>query len=378
MSNLPRKQLFAPIKVGAMSLKHRVVMPATSRLRARWPDGVPTDLMVEYYGQRATDGGLIIAETSYVAPAGRPYPTGPGLYSEGQVDGWRRVVQAVHAKGGVIVAQLIHAGRLTSSATTGGLTPVTASVDPSFWTNGEIKVPVREGSGLSFEPPSPHRALLTAEIADVIGQYRAAGQNAKHAGFDGVEVLAAQGHLISQFLSDSSNKRTDIYGGSIENRERLLTDTLDALIDVWGEGRVAVRIGPSSTYNGMDDSDPQSLYRHLAERLNEYALSYLHIIEPRVLGPDTIAPTQGPVATADLRELFRGRIIAAGGFEPDTAEKAVVDGLADLIAFGRHFTSNPDLPSRIEHNYPLTPYDRSGFYGSDATAYTSFEPYNPT
>lgn len=370
MSDPSRKHLFSPVKVGALSLKHRVVMPPISRLRAH-TDGVPSALMTTYYGQRASDGGLIIAESSAVAPLGRPYLSGPGLYSDNQVEGWRSVVKAVHAKGGVIVAQLTHAGRLTSDSITEGLTPVTASVDPVFGSTGDILVPLRDG----FGPPSSHRSLRLEEIEEVVAQFRTAAMNAKRAGFDGVEILAAQGHLIQQFLSDGSNGRTDEYGGSFHNRERLLIEIVEALVEVWGEGRVAVRLGPSSTFSGMYDSDPQALYRHLVDRLNRYALSYLHVIEPRVMGAETVDATQAPIASADMRSIFHGYVIAAGGFEPESAEEALANGVADLIAFGRHFTSNPDLPDRIERGYPLTPYERSGFYGTEPTAYIDFGSY---
>jgi N-ethylmaleimide reductase len=363
-------KLFVPIQVGAITLKHRVVMPPLSRLRAEWPSGVPSDLNVEYYSQRASDGGLIFTEATAISPSARGYRGAPGIYSEEQVTGWRRVTEAVHAKGGYMFVQLWHAGRSTHIAVTGE-EPVTASVDPTYWADPSILVVTPDG----FSQPSPHRALEAAEIAGIIEQYRAAAVNAKKAGFDGVELMAANGHLIDQFLQDNCNKRTDRYGGTIENRARLLFEVLDALISVWTSDRVGVRIAPSGTFNGMADSDPRALFHHIAECLNDFNLAYLHVIEPRIKGGELIAEGQGPVAAQELSKVFRGSIIAAGGFEPDTAEATVANGDASLIAFGRQFIANPDLPKRIELGLPLNRYDRSTFYGFDARGYTDYPTY---
>ena len=339
-------KLFTPVQVGAITLKHRIVMPPLSRLRAEWPSGVPSDLMREYYSQRASDGGLM------------------------QVAGWKRITGAVHAEGGYMFAQLWHAGRTTHVAVTGEA-PVTASVDPTYWADPSILVVTPDG----FSQPSPHRALETVEIADIIEQYRAAALNAKKARFDGVELMAANGHLIDQFLQDNSNKRTDRYGGTIENRARFLFEVVEALVTVWGADRVGVRIAPSGTFNGMADSNPRALFRYVAERLNDVKLAYLHVIEPRVKGGEVIAEGQGPVAAQELSKVFHGPIIAAGGFEPGTAEATVVNGDASLIAFGRHFIANPDLPKRIELGLPLNRYDRSTFYAFDARGYTDYPEY---
>jgi N-ethylmaleimide reductase len=266
--------------------------------------------------------------------------------------------------------QLWHAGRTTHIATTGE-EPVTASVDPTYWADPEMLVVTPDG----FSQPSPHRALEIAEIAGIIEQYRAAAANAKRAGFDGVELMAANGHLIDQFLQDNSNKRTDRYGGSIENRARLLFEAAETLISVWGADRVGVRLAPSGTFNGMADSDPRTLFRYVAERLNDLKLAYLHIIEPRIKGGDLIAEGMGPVAAQELGQIFKAPIIAAGGFDPDTAETAVANGVASLIAFGRQFIANPDLPKRIKLGLPLNRYDRSTFYGFDARGYTDYPTY---
>lgn len=317
------KKLFTEVQVGQMELKHRVVMPATSRLRAQWPSSVPSELMVEYYTQRASNGGLIITESSAVSPTGRAYHTGPGLYSEAQVTGWRRITDAVHRKGGSVFAQLTHAGRATSIEII-EVPPVSASVDPSFWVDKAIVVSGPNG----FTLPSAHQALETLGISEIVDQFRLAAENAKRAGFDGIEILAGQGHLIEQFLQDRSNKRADLYGGSFENGERFLIEVLDAVIGVWGAARVGVRISPSSTFSHMGDSDPRALFCHLAERLNSFGLAYLHIIEPRISGADTVIHGEPPVATEELGKHYHGSIIAAGGFTAESAEHAISGGLA--------------------------------------------------
>jgi N-ethylmaleimide reductase len=364
--------LFTPVKVGQMNLRHRIVFPAMSRLRAHWPTNVPSDLMHEYYTQRATDGGLMIAESNAVSQQGRAYHTGPGLYTDDQAQGWKRVTDSVHDKGGYFFAQLSHAGRVTSTANTNGADVVAPSVDPTLWANESIVVSTADG----FTLPSPHRELQTGEIPTVVDHFRAAAENAKTAGFDGVELQACNAHLIEQFLHDSVNKRSDQYGGSIENRARFLMEIIAATTEVWGGDRIGVRISPSSVFGQIGDSDPHSLYGHLAERLNDFDIAYLHVIEPRISGGDTVDDAQGPVATDELRNIFHGPIIAAGGFHPDTAEAAVVNGTATLVSFGRHFTSNPDLPTRIQSDLPLTKYDRSTFYAFDAKGYTDFPRYN--
>ena len=364
------KKLFTPAQIGPIKLKHRVVMPPMSRLRAQPGTGIPSDLMLEYYSQRASDGGLVLTEATAIAPTARGYYHAPGLYSGKQVVGWKRITDGVHAKGGYMFTQLWHAGRTTHISITGAQ-PVTASVDPTYWADKSIVVDTPDG----FLQTSPHRALETTEIPDILEQYRAAAFNAKAAGFDGVELMAANGHLIDQFLQDNTNKRTDQYGGSVENRARLLVEVVATLAEVWGADRVGVRLAPSGTFNGMADSNPRALFRYIAERLNSFGLAYLHLIEPRVKGGETIAEAQAPVAAQELSKIFRGPLIAAGGFNPDTAEAAVSSGDASMIAFGRHFIANPDLPKRIELGLPLNPYDRSTFYGYDARGYTDYPTY---
>lgn len=363
--------LLTPVKVGQMDLKHRIVFPAMSRLRAHWPSNVPSDLMCEYYTMRASDGGFLIAESNAVAPLGRAYHTGPGLYSDDQAQGWKMITDSVHGAGAYMFAQLSHAGRVTGTANTNGEAPVSPSVDPTVWANETIVVSTEGG----FVLPSPHRELKTDEIAPIVNQFRLAAENAKRAGFDGIELQACNAHLIEQFLHDSVNMRTDRYGGSIENRACFLMEILQATSEVWGADRVGVRVSPSSVFGQVGDSHPHELYGYVAEQLNDFGIAYLHVIEPRISGADTVDSSQGPVASSSLKEVFEGPTIAAGGFEPDSAAAAVADGTATLVAFGRHFTSNPDLPKRLELGYPLTEYDRSTFYAFDAAGYTDFRPY---
>jgi N-ethylmaleimide reductase len=327
--------------------------------------------MAEYYAQRASDGGFIIGEATNISVTSRGWLGAPGLYTDEQVKGWKKVVDAVHEKGGHMFAQLWHTGRSSHVEMTGGETPVSASVDPSYWQNSDHLTSTPSG----WVQPSPHRALSIPEIAGIVEDYRRAAERAKDAGFEGVELHAANGYLIDQFLQDGSNKRTDEYGGSIQNRTRFLLEVVGALVSVWGGDRVAVRIGPSGRWNGMSDSNPQALFTYVAEQLNQFGLAYLHIIEPRVKGNVVIHEGQAPVASQHLRKVFKGKIVAAGGFEPDTAEAIVEAGDADAVAFGRHFVSNPDLPHRIREGLLLNQYDRDTFYTFDAQGYTDYPFY---
>jgi N-ethylmaleimide reductase len=361
-------KLFSPISIGGLALTHRVVMAPLTRSRADLPDDVPNDLMVDYYTQRASKGGLIIGEATTISTSARGWLGAPGLYSEQQVAGWKKITAAVHAKRGYMFAQLWHTGRSSHVSVTGGPEPVSASVNPDYW-NDPDKLTSTPGGWVQ---PSPHRALKISEIAGIVADYRKAAARAKQAGFDGVELHAANGYLIDQFLQNGSNKRTDGYGGSIENRARLLLEVIDAMTSVWGVDRVGVRIGPDGKWNGMSDSDAKVLFTYVARHLNRFALAYLHIIEPRVKGNVVVAQGQGPIAAEYLRAIFTGKIVAAGGFEPATAEAAVTNGDADLVAFGRYFVSNPDLPMRIKQRLPLSDYDRSTFYTSDARGYTDY------
>ena len=364
-------KLFAPLSIGSLKLTHRVVMAPLTRSRADLPDDVPNDLMVDYYTQRASKGGLIIGEATTISTSARGWLGAPGLYSDKQMEGWKNITTAVHAKKGYMFAQLWHTGRASHVSVTGGPEPVSAWVNPDYW-NDPDKLTSTPGGWVQ---PSPHRALKISEIAGIVADYRGAALRAKQAGFDGVELHAANGYLIDQFLQNGCNKRTDGYGGSIENRARLLLEVVDAMTGVWGVDRVGVRIGPDGKWNGMTDSDPKSLFTYVAKHLNSFGLAYLHIIEPRVRGNVVVAERQGPIAAEYLRTIFTGKIVAAGGFEPDTAEAVVTKGDADLVAFGRYFVSNPDLPVRIKQRLPLSDYDRNTFYTFDARGYIDYPPY---
>jgi N-ethylmaleimide reductase len=371
MSMAHTNPLFSPLCLGGIDLKHRVIMAPLTRSRSVQPDSIPGDLMREYYEQRASDGGLIIGEATSISLTSRGWLGAPGLYSDPQVAGWKKITSAVKAEGGHMIAQLWHTGRSSHTSMNGGEMPVSASVNEQYWLHPGHLVSIPGG----WTQPSPHRALTVPEIHAIVDDYKHAAARAMDAGFDGVELHAANGYLLDQFLQSGSNQRTDEYGGSVENRTRFLSEVVTALISVWGPGRVSVRIGPNGTWNGVSDSDPHALFSYVADHLNQFPLAYLSLIEPRIAGSDLVNTTQGPVAAEWLRPIFHGKLIAAGGFEPESAEAAVAAGTVDAVAFGRHFVSNPDLVRRIEDKLPLTPYNRSSFYTFDAVGYTDYPTY---
>jgi N-ethylmaleimide reductase len=296
----------------------------------------------------------------------RSYLGAASIYHDDQMEGWQAITKAVHAKGGRVFLQLIHGGRQSHVEMTGGVDPVAPSVVPF-----DGVAVTKDG----FVPASPHRALDIDEIPGIVEDFRAAAQRAKDAGFDGVELHAANGYLVDQFIQDGTNQRSDSYGGPIQNRVRFLRETLEALISVWGAERVGVRISPSGEWGGISDSDPEATFSYVASVLDSYKIAYLHVIEPRVKGDDTLHHDHAPVATKYLRKHFSGPIIAAGGFDRESAIAIVESGDADLVAFGRHFSSNPDLPYRLKHDLPLTPYVRAAFWGGSEKAYSDFLTY---
>ena len=371
MKTLATNTLLTPIQVGLMELKHRVVMAPLTRSRSVQPGNIPGALMLEYYSQRASDGGLIISEGTSISVAGGGWFGAPGLYSEEQVSGWKRITAAVHWKRGLMFSQLWHTGRAAHVDSTNGAIPVSSSVNPEYWQDSTIQASTPHG----WRQPSPHRALDITEIPGIVEEYRKAAERAKAAGFNGVELHAGNGYLPDQFLQDGVNRRTDSYGGSVKNRSRFLLQVVEAMVSVWGGDRVAVRIAPGGRWNGMSDSDPEALYDYVAKELDQFGLAYLHIIEPRVRGNVVVAEGQYAIAAARLRKIFKGKIIAAGGFEPDTAEEVVEREDADLVAFGRHFVANPDLSKRIRLGLPLNAYDRNTFYTFDARGYTDYPFY---
>lgn len=363
--------LFDALKMGDLTLKNRVVMAPLTRMRTQQPGNIPTALNAEYYAQRAS-AGLIISEATQISQQGQGYPATPGIHSPEQIEGWKLVTQAVHAAGGHIFLQLWHVGRISHpSLQPHGAAPVAPSALPA----------ANSGTFTADWQPTPiltPRALETAEMAGIIADFKQGAINAKAAGFDGVEVHGANGYLLDQFLQDGSNKRTDQYGGSIENRARLLLEVVDAAIAVWGKGRVGVRLSPYGTFNDMHDSDPVALFTYVLAELGKRGIAYVHLIEPRASAAGGAEGTveNAPGTAALFRQAFSGVLISAGGYSAEEAKQAVQNGTADAIAFGRLFISNPDLPARLKAGAALNAYDRSTFYGGDAKGYTDYPSMN--
>ena len=353
-------KLFEPFPLGDLTLTNRLVMAPLTRNRARHDGDVPTALNAEYYGQRAT-AGLIISEATQISPEGKGYAFTPGIYSAEQVAGWRLVTDAVHAKGGKIFAQLWHVGRVShTSLQPNGQPPVAPSA---------IAADTQVFDGTQFVAASLPRALETSEIPRIIEDYRKAAQHAKDAGFDGVELHAANGYLLHQFLTDGSNHRTDQYGGSIENRTRLLVEVLKALITVWPAHRVGVRLSPFSSFGGVKDSHPMALFTSAITQVSALGLGYLHMVEGETGGT---RETPAGTSIAELRKHFTGVYMANNGYTRDLAIQAVDSGAADLICFGRLFIANPDLVARLEHDSALNPLDAPTLYGGGAHGYTDY------
>jgi len=351
--------LFSPIRLGAYDLPNRVVMAPMTRNRAG-PAEVPTALMATYYAQRAS-AGLIISEGTQISAQGQGYPGTPGIFSDAQVEGWTQVTAAVHASGGLIFCQLWHVGRVShpSLQPNGALPVAPTALAPAgqLWT--------AEGMRAYVTP----RTLGTEEIAGLIEDYRRAAASALAAGFDGVELHAANGYLIDQFLRDGSNRRLDRYGGSIANRARLLLEVTEALIDVVGAGRVGVRLSPTNPFNDVADSHPAALFGHAAEELDRLRIAYLHIVEP--------APTD-PIAKGEVpdgkffRARWRGLLMLNKGYDLARANAAIDDGDADMVSFASLFLANPDLPERLRRGGPFNPPDRKTFYGGNERGYTDY------
>jgi N-ethylmaleimide reductase len=345
-------ELLSPISLGAHTLANRVVMGPMTRSRAD-ERHAPTNLAATYYAQRAS-AGLIISEGAQVSPQGRGYPGTPGLHDARQLPGWRKVTDAVHAAGGLIFAQLWHVGRVShSSLQPGGALPVAPSAIPAAGKLYTAAGPV------DYETP---RALETLEIEAIVDQFRAAAAFALDAGFDGVEVQAANGYLVDQFLRDGSNQRIDAYGGSVENRIRFLTEVVDAVLEVVEPDRVGVRLSPTHPWNGMSDSDPQGLFGQAAAALAARDLAYLHLVQNDAPGFDWSA----------LKTAFGGPVILAGGYDRARAEAALRAGEADLVAFGEPFIANPDLVQRFKLDAPLAQADRATYYAGGARGYTDY------
>ena len=360
--------LFSPLHAGDLALPNRVVMAPLTRSRAI-EGNVPTPLAATYYRQRA-DAGLIISEATQVSPQGQGYPNTPGIHTEAQVAGWRAITAAVHAAGGRIVLQLWHVGRISHPLyQPEGAAPVAPS---AIAATGQLYT--HEGMK---DYPVP-RALETEEIAEVVAQYADGAAKAKAAGFDGVEVHAANGYLIDQFLRDCTNHRTDRYGGSVENRARFLEEVTAAVVDVWGAGRVGLRLSPTNPFNMDQDSDPAAIYGHAVERINRFGLAYLHVVEPPMDGHPMSPPAGVERVSGLLRRSFKGAFIANGGYTRDSADQAIATGAADAISFGSHYISNPDLVERLRHNTPLAEMDRATLYGGGEKGYTDYPTFEQT
>ena len=360
--------LFDSLALGDLVLPNRIIMCPLTRLRSTQPGDVPNALMAEYYTQRAT-AGLIISEATQISQQGKGYPGAPGIYTAEQVEGWKLVTNSVHSAGGHMFLQLWHVGRMShpSFQPYGGL-PVSASAT--------------KPAGQSFTAQGAHaplvtpRALEPSELPDIVAAYRRGAENAKTAGFDGVEVHGANGYLLAQFMEDGVNKRTDRYGGSTENRARLLLEVVDATIAVWGAGRVGVRLSPYGTAGNMHDSDPVALYRYVLEQLSARRMAYAHVVEPRSSkagsGAQEAPDASAPSTSALFRKYFHGTFISAGGYTAQNAPEAVESGRVDAVAFGRWYIANPDLVERLYRHAPLNPYDRATFYTQGAHGYTDY------
>ncbi len=352
--------LFSEVTVGALRLANRIVMAPLTRSRAT-ADGRPTALMAEYYAQRAS-AGLIVSEGANISPQARGYALTPGIYNASQVEAWRAVTDAVHRDGGRIFLQLWHVGRIShpSLQPNGGL-PVAPSAVRS---NGQAFTT----SG--YAPCVTPRELTTAEIPQIVGDYARAGRNALLAGFDGVEIHAANGYLIDQFLRDSINRRTDAYGGSPGNRARFPLEVVAAVVDACGGARVGMRLSPLSPVNDLAlDSDPEQTYGHFVERLNAFNLAYLHVIEGVTQGAREVP---GGFDLQILRRSFNGAYIANNGYDLALARRVRATRRADLIAFGRPFIANPDLVERLRVGASLNEPDRATFFGGGARGYTDY------
>jgi N-ethylmaleimide reductase len=361
------KNLFTPLRVGSLELSHRVVMAPLTRLRSSQPGDVPNAMNARYYGQRASKGGLLITEATQISLQGKGYPAAPGIHSQEQVEGWKLSTAAVHAKGGFVFVQLWHVGRMSHSSLhpEAGLPVAPSAISPK---DGS-KAMTASFQEADYELP---RALGIEEIPGIVADYRRAAENAKAAGFDGVEVHSANGYLLDQFLEDTSNHRTDAYGGSIAKRARLMLEVVDAVVEVWGKDRVGVRLSPFGKFLDMGDSNPVALFNYVLEKLSDRGIAYVHVVEPRDESAGATVDGQ-LVDTAKLfRNAFKGVFISAGGYNAETANAAIAGGWADAIAFGRLFISNPDLPKRLEEKSSLNEYDRATFYGGTEKGYTDY------
>lgn len=352
--------LFTPLQLGALRTPNRIYMAPLTRCRAE-PGNVPSALSVEYYRQRAS-AGLIISEATSVSPRGFGYPNTPGVFTDAQVAGWKRVTTAVHEAGGRMFLQLWHVGRIShSSYQPDGSPPVAPSAIPA---RGKVF------TGTAMEDFPTPRALDLAEIPGIIAEYEHGARCAKAAGFDGVEIHSANGYLLDQFLRDGTNRRTDRYGGSIQNRARIVLEVTEAVVGIWGADRVGIRFSPGGVFNDMRDSDPVATFGYVLRELAPRRLAYAHVTQ--VTAQDVAHGATDGVGPRELRPFYPGLIVSAGGFTQETGNRALAEGWADAIAFGVPFIGNPDLPERFRRDAPLNVADESTFYAPGPKGYTDY------
>ncbi len=350
--------LFQPLRLGVIEAPNRIFMSPLTRARAT--DRVPNELMARYYVQRAS-AGLIITEATAISEQGYGWVGTPGIYTDEQVAGWRRVTEAVHDAGGRIILQLWHMGRISHPTFLGGELPVAPS---PLAAEGEAHTP---SGKQSYVVP---RELPVEGIAEIVKDYAAATQRARDAGFDGVEIHGANGYLIDQFLRDSSNHRSDQYGGSIENRTRFLVEVVQAVAAAWAPDRTGVRISPTMNEKSMEDRDPVSLFTHVARVLSAFGLAYLHVAEP--IRPGRLFNPNAPRVTPHIRKAYDGVLMVNGGYQKQDAIEAIRDGQADAVAFGQAFLANPDLVTRFARDAPLNTADPSTFYTHGEEGYIDY------
>ncbi|KAM5575005.1 12-oxophytodienoate reductase 2 [Rosa sericea] len=358
----PTLPLLTPYKLGKFDLSHRVVLAPLTRQRSY--GYVPQPPAILYYSQRASKGGLLITEATGVSDTAQGYPDTPGIWTKEQVEAWKPIVNAVHAKGGIVFCQIWHVGRVSNTGfQPNGQVPISSTDKPL--------TPQIRSNGIDVAQFTPPRRLRTDEIPQIVNDFRLAARNAMEAGFDGVEIHGAHGYLIDQFLKDQVNDRTDQYGGSLEKRCRFALDIVEAVVNEIGADKVGIRLSPFADYMESGDSNPKELGLYLVNSLNKYRILYCHMVEPRMktLGEKI----ECPHSLVPMRKAFNGTFIAAGGFDREDGNKAVAEGRSDLIAFGRWFLANPDLPKKFELNAPLNKYNRDTFYISDPVlGYTDY------
>lgn len=364
--------LFEPLRVGAIKVPNRIFMAPMTRLRARVPGDVPTQLMAKYYGQRAS-AGLIITEATDISPQARGYAGSPGIYTNEQVEGWKMVTETVHQNGGRCAVQIWHTGRNShTSLQPGNVAPVAPS---AIHSHSRTSLKDASGNVVRVETSMP-RTLETAEISKIVEDFSAAVSNARRSGFDLVELHGAHGYLLHQFFSPASNRRTDRYGGSVENRARFILEVVDAAIEVWSADRIAIRLFPSGPFKGIlssmgtQDRDIESHddYLYLLGELSRRKLAYLHLSEPDWTGG---TPMEDSYRQA-IRDIYPGVIVGAGSYSADKAVKMIHEGYVNAVAFGRPYIANPDLAERLKYNHALNEADKDTFYGGNETGYTDY------